>query len=700
MDKDLNQYNQELIDKILINTEANQTFAEEEFFNFSADLFGEAGVLDDIEYQPFKNSRRGMRIDGCSYNVLEKSINVIVVKFENDYEPKVITQTELDKLSKSAYRYLEKIDDLSFLETLDETDPGRVVAESLENFIEDSIKFRIVLVTNNFLSKRIKKISIDSIKEKDTSVEIWDLQALKKIEESSSESEPFTVDFKNLCGGLKALPASFDNNSEVDSYLCVMPAQVLSDLYHEYGQRLLESNVRTFLDFRSGVNKGIRRSLVKEPQNVFAYNNGLTVTASSIKTKNSNGQLLIEELENMQIVNGGQTTSSIYFAKREKGSIGDLNYADIELDKISVQMKLNVIEDTDIAEDMKSKISEYANTQNNIQAADLVSNHPFHKKLEDLSRRIQMPAGETGIPSKWFYERTRGQYNVKMRGYSLAKKKQFQVEYPSKQKFVKTDMAKFENTWRLKPWEVKKGAQANLKLLGQVISKEFEKNEDNFKEPFYKDLIAKAILFKNSDSAILRSEWYKDNPGLKAEIVTYAIAFVRHKLLEDKKDINLDIIYANQKLTDSLLNQIVCIAKYIKEKITDSSFAETSNPSEFCKKQDAWEKIKELNYTLSDIKSIDFINHEQISERIKDNKEEIKAGDQIADYEKALKIGQDEWEALADYFIKKGFSETDIEVSLAVLCSQMFQGRRIPSEKQMKKALEIRNKALQEDFIF
>ena len=87
-----------------------------------------------------------------------------------------------------------------------------------------------------------------------------------------------------------------------------------------------------------------------------------------------------------------------------------------------------------------------------------------------------MPAGETGIPSKWFYERTRGQYNIKLRSEGTsARKKQFQVQFPSNQKFVKTDLAKYENTWRLNPHEVKKGAQWNLKKLGKEISAEFEK---------------------------------------------------------------------------------------------------------------------------------------------------------------------------------------------------------------------------------
>lgn len=701
---ELKTYSEELFNRILYATESNSTFSEEEFFNLTSELLGEAGVLDDIEYHPFKNKRKGLRMDGFSYNELERSINIIVIKYTNLSEPEVITQTEIDKLSKSAYRYLENIDNQNFLETLDETDPGRIVAESLSYKIADANKIRIIAITNNILSKRIKSVKIDPIREKNTTLEVWDLQRIRDIEESSSETEPFNVNFKSLCasGGLKALKATVEDNADVQSYLCVMPANVLSALFEEHGQRLLESNVRTFLDFRSNVNKGIRRSLLMEPNNVFAYNNGLTVTASGIKSKEKNGQVLIEELENMQIVNGGQTTASIYFSKKERGGIQEKLFSEIELEKISVQMKLSIILDEAKSEDMKSNISEYANTQNNIQAADLVSNHPFHKNIETLSRRMLMPAGETGIPSKWFYERTRGQYNIKLRSEGTsARKKQFQVQFPSNQKFVKTDLAKYENTWRLNPHEVKKGAQWNLKKLGKEISAEFEKNEDNFREPFYKDLIAKAILFKNSDSAIARSNWYKENKGLKAEVVTYAIAFVRKKLLDEGLDINLEHIYNNQSLSQSLTDEIVDVAKFLKAKITDLDFAGEPNPSEFCKKLQSWEKIQKLDYPLDTMnKEIDAINQSQKSEKEKDDKEEIKAGKQISDIQTILEIPGKEWDALINYFSARGYAEIDPEISLCRLCSQIHLGKKIPTDRQAKKVLAIREKAYKEDFEF
>ena len=163
----------------------------------------------------------------------------------------------------------------------------------------------------------------------------------------------------------------------------------------------------------------MRKSLVTEPEHFFAYNNGLTVTATGIETEIESGQLVLTALENMQIVNGGQTTAAIYFSPREKGGIKGADktysYSSIDLDKVYVQMKLTVIEDKQEAESIKANIATFANSQNSIQQSDLVSNHPFHLNIETRSRKQLMPAGEAGLSTKWFYERARGQYTTKLR---------------------------------------------------------------------------------------------------------------------------------------------------------------------------------------------------------------------------------------------------------------------------------------------
>lgn len=599
-------FKKDLINGVKLASEKDLCFEEEKFFGYVSEMISEAGILDNIEYHPYRNSIRHMRIDGYSWNSLEKILSGIIVDYDDGEDIQTIPKSDILKLGRSVSNFLQKIDERVFLDSLEES-TDRVIANSMRGYLPEVLKFRVVVLSARKLSERVKKIAIDNIRETSTSIEIWDLERLKALYESGAENEPFTIDFLEVCNGLSNLPANTKNDT-IHTYLCVMPGRVLSEIYDEFGQRLLEANVRTFLDFRSSVNGGIRRALLLEPKNFFAYNNGLTCTATNVDFADVNGERVISKLENLQIVNGGQTTASIYFATREKGGIGDLLFKDINLDDVFVQMKLTVVRDIEQIETFKSRISQYANTQNSIQKSDLVSNHPFHRSLEKLSLTTPMPAGESGLSTKWFYERARGQYTTRARALTTAQKNRFLLEFPKSQKFSKTDMAKYENTWRMNPHQVKKGAQANLKILGEVISDEYADDESRFGSDFYRALIAKAILFKTSDSVISKSEWYREERGYKAEAVTYTIAFMRHLLLKQNRDINLARIFQNQSISSTLSEQISVLGEFVRGKILDPTFrGGQGNPSEFCKSPNGWETFKKLEFKLAVLSESDVV---------------------------------------------------------------------------------------------
>ena len=406
---ELLEYHQELFDLCSIGAEANATFPQEGFFEYAHEMLGDAGVLDNIEYCPYVNSRLGIKIDGYSWNELEKVINIICIDYTNERDIiDSLTNEMIKKAGERVTRFIEKIGDQRFYESLASTDPGRDAFNLISEFIDSAIKFRVVLMTDKTLSTRVKKIEMPAILELPTSLEIWDLDRFKLLDRSDSDFEEFTVDLSQWGDGVKVLPANITSNG-VSTYLGVMPGALLSEIYNEFGQRLLESNVRTFLDFRAGTNRGMRKSLVQEPENFFAYNNGITVTASSIKTQEKAGQIYVTDIENMQIVNGGQTTAAIYFSPRESGSIkgvsGEKRFKDIDLNEVFVQMKLTVVGDKKASDVMKANIATFANSQNSIQLSDLVSNHPFHLNIESRSRAQLVPSGIDGIPTKWFYER-------------------------------------------------------------------------------------------------------------------------------------------------------------------------------------------------------------------------------------------------------------------------------------------------------
>lgn len=701
---DLLEYKNEIFNYASVDADANEVFPEESFFEYVSELLGDAGILDNVEYCPYRNSNKGMKIDGYSWNPLEKTICGIIVNFTN--EPDLIntlTNTQIGDIGKRVARFFENIENEKFLNSLEVTDPGRLAALDLAEYLDEAIKFRIVVFTDQVLSARVKKLDIGSILNRDTSIEIWDLERLKNLDQSGADHEEFTVDLKRLGGGIKALPAN-EMEGGVSTYLGIMPGSLLSAIYDEFGQRLLESNVRTFLDFRAATNKGMRKSLVTEPENFFAYNNGITITATGIRTEVIEGQLIIIELDDLQIVNGGQTTASIYFSPREKGGIKsagrEYSYRDIDLSKVFVQMKLTVVGEKEAADILKSKIATFANSQNSIQQSDLVSNHPFHLNIESRSRKQLMPAGESGLPTKWFYERARGQYSTQLRALSSKQRRKFEVEYPKKQMFSKTDMAKYENTWRMKPYYVKKGAQANLKLLGAEIIGEFEQNENDFGAVFYNDLVAKMILFRQSDSAILRSDWYKAEKGFKAEAVTYTLALLRHSLLEKGKDINLARIYQNQSVSDELMTVIISLAELVRNNITDPSFRDgVANPSEFCKSEKGWLRFLKMNVDLSGIKRADILGGEQKDEQKKESKEIDKASKSINHFECVMDVKADEWKAIADYFDPM-YGPEHANVGIPNQCIALHKQGKVPSEKQLKMAVEIREKAYSDGFDF
>jgi len=701
---ELLEYHQELFDLCSIGAEANATFPQEGFFDYTHEMLGQAGILDNIEYCPYVNSRRGMKIDGYSWNELEKAINIICVDYTNDRDVvESLNNETIKKMGERVARFIERIGDQKFYDQLATTDPGRAAIDLISEFMDSAIKFRVVLMTDKTMSAWVKKIEMAEILGMPTSLEIWDLDRLRLLDKSDSDFEEFIVDFTKWGKGVKVLPANVSSTG-VNTYLGVMPASLLSDVYNEFGQRLLESNVRTFLDFRAGTNQGMRKSLVKEPENFFAYNNGITVTATSISTEIYDGQLHVTGIENMQIVNGGQTTAAIYFSPREKGSIKGLDrdyyFKDIDLKQVFVQMKLTVISNKKISEIMKSNIATFANSQNAIQPSDLTSNHPFHLNIESRSRSQLVPPGMDGLPTKWFYERVRGQYNTQRRALIGPQKNRFDKEYPKSQLFSKTDMAKYENTWRMKPHIVKGGAQANLKKLGTVIISEFDDKPDDFGVNFYKDLVSKIILFRSADKAIFTSVWYKENSGLKAETVTYTLGLLRSAILKSDCDINLDLIYQKQSLSGNLVSLIIDTAERVKANIEDPIFRDgVSNPSEFCKSEKGWLKIQKMTVDLSGLSAEDTINMSQKIAQELEKKAVTKVSKTISYIEQVMAITDREWSLLAE-FNAATYPASHPNVGIPLKCASFLIGGTMPSDKQLKLAIEIRKNARSGGFDF
>ena len=581
---DVEEFAREFLQDVLAESDADGQFVEEVFFQKSCEQLMEAGELDAADRVPYRAPSRGIRVDGYGGDPAETegTLNLIVLDFQPAQEVGRLTGTEMDTAFRRLSNYLRQALDARWRNALEETSPAFGLADLIAQRWRSIARIRLLLISNRELSERVDGRSAADIEGRKVTYSVWDIRRLHAQATVGYGREDIEIDLEEDFGG--ALPILPAQQSEVDhqSYLAIVPGEVLAEIYDRWGARLLEQNVRVFLQARGKVNRGIRITLENEPSMFFAYNNGITATAEEIDIANEGGQLLLRGLRNFQIVNGGQTTASIHVAKLRK----------LDLSKTFVQMKLSVVT-PDKATELVPRISEYANSQNRVSTADFFANHPFHVRIEGFSRRILAPSPD-GIfrQSKWFYERARGQYADARANLTAAQRKKFDLENPRKQLFTKTDLAKFLNVWEQRPHEVSLGAQKNFAAFAERIGQAWGKSQDDFNETWYRVAVAKAILFKSVERIVSDQTWYQG--GYRANIVAYTIAKLAHDVTAQNRAVDFEAIWRQQSPGSTLEDAMAIAAAKVHEVLVQPP-AGISNVTEWAKKQACWERIRSLD---------------------------------------------------------------------------------------------------------
>lgn len=533
----------------------------------------EAGEVTDPVICPFRD--RGLQMNAYVFSEDFESVDIFVSIYSDTEMPRSVSQTDIDSAIKRAIQlYHRAVNDLytSFQRDNDTYEFAISVFQNKSNIKN----VRICALTNGLVKPiALKNITISGA---EVSFALWDIDRLYRCVTSGKMRETIEIDFEEkFQTTIPCIENSTSNKYSV--YLAIINGELLAALYSEFRDRLLEKNVRSFLQVKGGVNKGIRDTLRDEPDMFLAYNNGISVTAESVEiVRDENGKPSIKRIRDMQIVNGGQTTASIFNAWNDK-KLG------VGLSKVFVQMKLSVIGSAEDMDVIVPRISTFANTQNKIQVADFSANDPFHRRIEELSRTIWAPAQGGMKPQNWFYERARGQYaDMLTRESTPKRKKEYKETHPL---FTKTDLAKYENTWDQLPYQVSEGAQKNFHkfMLRLKERKGFVPDE-----AYYRNLIAKAILFRRTEKLVQQQQY----GGYRANIVTYTLAFLSHKTAQR---IDLERIWKEQGLTPALEAEIVAVSRFVQKMIVNPPSG--ANVSEWCKKEKCWSLIRDYSYNLS-----------------------------------------------------------------------------------------------------
>lgn len=629
---------QEDINASLLSEEDGAT-PEQIFTEIALTLLAEAGETENFRVcYDEKISKRGIehKINGYALHENYETLDLFITIYGASESIQLIPKSEVEKALSRVIKFFENAVSrdyaLQIAESSEIFDLANTLAKAPE-IKEFLSRINIFILTSGEVKSDIRLSK--SFADYKLFFRVIDINYLYNLSDKSRI--PIEIDFNELGIPLPCISSNVELEG-YQSYLAIIPGAVLANIYEQYGLRLLEQNVRSFLQFTGKINRGIRNTIQNEPHMFLAFNNGIAATAEEVRlTTLPDGQgRAIEYVKDFQIVNGGQTTAAIYHArKKHKADITD----------IYVQIKLTTIRDEENFGETVGRIAEYANTQNRISISDLSSNKEGLIELEKLSRSTWAPPkdGESH-QTRWFFERARGQFrNERIRqGITRSKRKAFDFKNPRKQMLTKELFAKYVNSYKevykgkklvIGPHIVVRGSQKNY---AQFLNHNFIEQPDEF---YFQDSVAKAILFKTAEKV------YGVKPNSLGDMryitVPYSIAWLGYKL---NYKINLYKIWKTQLLDtvfqETLREIMIKVEDFIKRNAPGDLYGE------WAKKEECWQKMKAQDLDINLNRLDDYLEDENSPNRILQSKNDTdqKLREQIL--EDINSLGADNWKKI------------------------------------------------------
>lgn len=570
----MRQFNEELIEEVREYRENEKCSTEDAFTSVFSSYVIDAGesFLNNCNVLSYRKEYEKAKINAYVYDEYFQTLTLAVSVFENRTEISKMGKVDINKNVKQATKFY-RMCKTRYFNDVEETDPGYIIAEYINDYEREIENVRVVLLTNKETVPEIPaNIRIDKISVK---FDVWDLERICQSLYQKKSHEDLVIRFQNKYNNPLKMIKVKQNTNIYDCYIGVISGQCLAEIYRDEGQKLIEKNVRSFLQATGKINKGIKKTLIEEPEMFMTYNNGISTTAKSIiidEEKSDDDFVVIKEIIDWQIVNGGQTTASIYNALQ----------TGVDISQVNVQIKLTVIREQSKTEEMVGFISKYANSQNKINMSDFSANDPYHIEMARLSEKIYVPSENGKSTLRWYYERARGQYMVDVnRQPTPAAKKRFKAVSPKSMCISKTVAAKCMMAWMRYPNIVSKGLETNFIEFSTMI-KNGEVSEPS--QESYISMISKVILFKECDKLVAKQNF----GGYKAQINYYVIALLAEFHSSEVDDMD---IWKRQGISPELFSRIEELILKVWNHFMNPEVVGV-NITQWCKKEDCWKLLK------------------------------------------------------------------------------------------------------------
>lgn len=691
--KEINKFYKSLIQEVATRQIANEEGDNQEqtFTRMCLELLSEAGETENSDvafYEKDLGTKNQQKINGYAIADNYETVDLFISIYEGANEPVTIYKDNIDTAVKRLTNFFRKTIYFEIENEIEESSSIFEFVNTLGTYKElrDSlIRVNAFILTNGIYKGEIpNNAEISGYK---IIYRVLDINYLYQISEEAHA--PITINLEEGGWKIPCLHAP-SRNEDYDAYVAILPGDFLYDLYDVYGGRLLEQNVRSFLQFTGKINQKIRETIKTAPHMFLAYNNGIAATADDMDV-DPNG--FIRSISNFQIVNGGQTTASIYHTKKkDKADISD----------IYVQVKFSIVKKKDEYVNIVSDISKYANTQNKVNNADFSANNPILVELEKVSRYVMTPVTpERSIQTYWFFERARSQYkNIRLKeGFTKSRQKAFDLKYPKNQMFTKVELAKYINCFEevyegsklvIAPHIVVRGSEKNY---AQFVAKNLPSNPKKITNVFFEDTIAKAILFKTADQLYGTKRTGNNIGELKSVVVPYTIGLLNYLTCGR---IDLYRIWKNQKISDALSNLIYSLMLQVNPFIMNIS--PSNNYLEWAKKEECWLAIrnnKEWKYDLDSIED-DLIDpeHPVVRKVTVNNAADDKSEH---DYKIIKSIPYKLWLRFADWGAESGELNLNLQSKAREIANDLKYNHKL-SSASVARGISIFDKVCEENY--
>lgn len=598
MEEDIEDFRKDLLATIQNEQATNGTFGDSSFFSIASGILQDCEAIDDCQEAECDYDVPGkghIHIDGYDPSSFDTDESITLIAIDPDCllrlgaPLKTINRQECEKHFKAMLRFAGRALTGHLLEEIEESTDAYDLANYIHENHDDIIRFRLHFITDRLYTGRSDKDSDEQSEGKDSYLSggksrtyhiekhIWDISRLLKTKETMTTDETFFIEFGG--GGIPSVKSD-TNNDEMSLYLMFIPAESLAEVYQRYGSKLMEANVRSFLSLRGKINKGINRTLKEQPEDFVAFNNGITATATHVEFS-ENGRIV--RADNLQIVNGGQTTATIFYSQRKQPRP--------DLSRVRVPVKLIVV-DNDAAHHLIPQISKYSNSQNKVEEADFSANNQYQVTLEKLSKRVFAPM-PNGSQTHWYYERMRGQYDNAKNQLTGKQQRDFVKLNPKSQVIKMVEAAKYQMCWNQQPHVASYG---NQKCFARFVQQQTATNQDTnwsqtLTEDDYKQLVCKTLMFRSLYKLVKQQDWFEGS--YRVNIVEYAMAKFAYDLQQAGKSFDAADTWTRQCLSKQDTDHLLTAARMANDVLLDDN-RPVKNVSEWAKKEDCWKQLRTL----------------------------------------------------------------------------------------------------------